>query len=132
MIRTGLALLPILCCCATNTGRTPRNEILLRYGFTTCLSEGGASGEATEQAQAFYRETDLEEPWRYEQITACAKSYVRSRGNQLGRNLVIPYCLDFLRSKKLEAAALGPQRDDLSCAEEGGAPAPRRASPSLD
>lgn len=92
---------------------------LREYALSACLAAGGMRGEAVDVAQSFYLEM-ADEPWRYDKAKTCAAEFVARRRNALGRNLLIPDCLAFMRSDGLgRILAMSEQDGATSCADPG-------------
>lgn len=123
-----LALLVLGCATGQPTrdppAPAPPDENLVGYAFSVCVGAGGLQGDAVDTAQDFYMES-AEEPWRYEKAKTCAEEYIGSRRNALGRNLVIPDCLAFIRGARLAQLLRMREEEFIHCAE----PAPTVSGP---
>jgi hypothetical protein len=90
-------------------------DLLREFGFVSCLVAGGVHNDATDVAQSFYLESIDVQPERFQSIARCANVYLKGRHNILERNLVIPYCLDFLKSPQLTAALTVKAGKEVDC-----------------
>lgn len=74
-----------------------------------------------------------DEFWRYERARTCAAEFILGRKNVLGRNLLLPDCLGFMRGDSVSRLASMRDNESVTCAAP--APAPRSGSggqPSLE
>lgn len=74
------------------------DQILKGYALAACLDAGGTKSAGIDEALSYYLE-QAADPWRFEIIQSCAASFAAgATRNVLGRDLILPTCLEFVES----------------------------------